>query len=128
MECSKRREEESLSYYNEYTQILSLYNELKTKSSRFPGQKIRHVYGEVTDISNHRPGLQTDYESLQSAIQQKNEAWLECNSRLINHQNLLHHEKKKSEVDSLRSTLIERDTKIQQLVDNKRKFVIKQSE
>jgi hypothetical protein len=73
--------------------------------------------------------LQIDYESLQSLIQQKNEAYLQCQNELNNYQNLLYHEKKKSEeVELLRSTLIERDTKFQQLVDNETTLLVKQSE
>jgi len=107
VEFSKHQHDESLSYYNEYTRILSLYNDLNTKSSQ----------------------LQIDYESLQSLIQQKNEAYLQCQNELNNYQNLLYHEKKKSEeVDLLRSTLIERDSKFQQLVDNETKLLVKQSE
>ncbi len=107
VEFSKRQHEESLSYYNEYTRILSLYNDLNTKSSQ----------------------LQIDYESLQSLIQQKNEAYLQCQNELNNYQNLLYHEKKKSEeIDLLRSTLVERDTKLQQLVENEIKLLVKQSE
>ena len=46
-----------------------------------------------------------------------------------NYQNLLYHEKKKSEeLDLLRSTLIERDTKLQQLVDHETTLLVKQSE
>lgn len=46
-----------------------------------------------------------------------------------NYQNLLYHEKKKSEeVELLRSTLIERDTKFQQLVDNETTLLVKLSE
>ncbi|CAF4809067.1 unnamed protein product, partial [Rotaria sp. Silwood2] len=56
VEFSKRQHDESLSYYNEYTRILSLYNELNTKYSQ----------------------LQIDNESVQSLIQQKNEAYLQC--------------------------------------------------
>ncbi len=107
VEFSKRQHDESLSYYNEYTRILSLHNELNTKSSQ----------------------LQIDYESLQSLIQQKNEAYLQCQNELNNYQNLLYHEKKRSEeLDLLRSTLIERDTKIQQLVDNETTLLVKLSE
>ena len=107
VEFSKRQHDESLSYYNEYTRILSLYNELNTKSSQ----------------------LQIDYESLQSLIQQKNEGYLQCQNELNNYQNLLYHEKKKSEeVELLRSTLIERDTKFQQLVDNETTLLVKLSE
>ena len=106
-EFSKRQHDESVSYYNEYTRILSIYNELNAKSSQ----------------------LQVDYESLQSLIQQKNEAYLQCQNELNNYQNLLYHEKKKSEeVELLRSTLIERDTKLQQLVDNETTLLVKQSE
>lgn len=106
-EFSKRQHDESLSYYNEYARILALYNELNTKSSQ----------------------LQSDYESLQSLIQQKNEGYLQCQNELNNYQNLLYHEKKKSEeIDLLRSTLIERDTKLQQLVDNETQLLVKQSE
>jgi hypothetical protein len=48
---------------------------------------------------------------------------------LNNYQNLLYHEKKRSEeLDLLRSTLIERDTKIQQLVDNETTLLVKLSE
>ncbi len=73
--------------------------------------------------------MQIDYESLQSLIQQKNEAYLQCQNELNNYQNLLYHEKKKSEeVELLRSTLIERDTKFQQLVDNETTLLVKQSE
>jgi hypothetical protein len=42
---------------------------------------------------------------------------------------LLYHEKKKSEdMDLLRSTLIERDLKLQQLVDNETQLLVRQSE
>ncbi|CAF3483968.1 unnamed protein product [Rotaria socialis] len=107
VEFSKRQHDESLSYYNEYTRILSLHNELNTKFSQ----------------------LQIDYESVQSLVQQKNEAYLQCQNELNNYQNLLYHEKKKSEeVDLLRATLIERDTKLQQMVDNETQLLVKQSE
>ncbi|CAF0924059.1 unnamed protein product [Rotaria sordida] len=107
VEFSKRQHDESLSYYNEYTRILSLYNELNTKNSQ----------------------LQIDSESVQSLIQQKNEAYLQCQNELNNYQNLLYHEKKKSEeIDLLRTTLIERDTKLQQLIDSETKLLVKQSE
>ncbi|CAF0716449.1 unnamed protein product [Adineta steineri] len=106
-EFSKHQHEESTSYYNEYTRILALHNELNTKHSQ----------------------LQIDYESLQSLIQQKNEGYLQCQNELNNYQNLLYHEKKKSEeIDLLRSTLIERDTKLQQLIDSETKLLVKQSE
>ncbi|CAF2808986.1 unnamed protein product [Rotaria sp. Silwood2] len=107
VEFSKRQHDESLSYYNEYTRILSLYNELNTKYSQ----------------------LQIDNESVQSLIQQKNEAYLQCQNELNNYQSLLYHEKKKSEeIELLRSTLIERDNKLQQLIDNETKLLVKQSE
>ncbi|CAF4670489.1 unnamed protein product [Rotaria sp. Silwood1] len=107
VEFSKRQHDESLSYYNEYSRILALHNELNIKYSQ----------------------LQIDNESVQSLIQQKNEAYLQCQNELNNYQNLLYHEKKKSEeIDLLRSTLIERDTKVQQLIDNETKLLVKQSE
>ncbi|UJR30030.1 hypothetical protein I4U23_017575 [Adineta vaga] len=107
VEFSKKQHDESVSYYNEYSRILSLHNELNTKHSQ----------------------LQIDYESLQSLIQQKNEGYLQCQNELNNYQNLLYHEKKKSEENEiLRSTLIERDAKLQQLIDNETKLLVKQSE
>lgn len=54
---------------------------------------------------------------------------MQCQNELNNYQNLLYHEKKKSEeFDLLRSTLIEREMKIQQLVDSETKLLVKQSE
>ena len=107
VEFSKKQHDESLSYYNEYTRILSLYNDLNGKYSQ----------------------LQIDYDSLQSVIQQKNEAYLQCQNELNNYQTLLYHEKKKSdEIDSLRSILTERDEKFQQLLDNETKLLVRQSE
>ena len=73
--------------------------------------------------------MQIDYESLQSLIQQKNEAYLQCQNELNNYQNLLYHEKKKCEdMELLRSTLIERDLKLQQLIDNETQLLVRQSE
>ena len=104
---SKRQHDESLSYYNEYTRILSLYNDLNAKHSQ----------------------LQIDYESLQSLIQQKNEAYLQCQNELNQHQNLLYHEKKKAEdADLLRAALIEREAKCQQLIDHETELLVKLSE
>ena len=107
VEFSKKQHDESLSYYNEYARILALHNELNSKQSQ----------------------LQVDYDSLQSLIQQKNEAYLQCQNELNNYQNLFYHEKKKAEeVDLLRSTLIERENKLQQYLANERDFLVKQAE
>ncbi|CAF1143604.1 unnamed protein product [Adineta steineri] len=107
LELSKRQHEESLSYYNEYTRIISLYNELNTKHSQ----------------------LQINYDSLQSLIQQKNEAYLQCQNELNTYQNLLYHQKKKSDdIDVLNSTLNERDIQLQQLIINEKQFINKQLE
>lgn len=107
IEFSKRQHDESLSYYNEYTRILSLHNELNAKFSQ----------------------LQIDYESIQSMVQQKNEAYLQCQNELNNYQNLLYHEKKRcEETEILRSTLIEREAKLQQLISNETTLLVKQSE
>jgi len=106
-EFSKKQHEESLSYYNEYTKILNLYNELNSKQSQ----------------------SQIEYESLQSLIQQKNEAYLQCQNELNNFQNLFYQEKKKSEEnDSLRSTLIDRENKLQQYIERETELLLKQSE
>jgi hypothetical protein len=82
-----------------------------------------------SELNTKYSQLQIDYESLQSLIQQKNEAYLQCQNELNNYQNLLYHEKKKSEeIDFLRSTLIERDTKLQQLIEHETDLLVKQSE
>ncbi|CAF3434428.1 unnamed protein product, partial [Rotaria socialis] len=75
LEISKSQEDESLSYYNEYTRILILYNELVTQYNQ----------------------LEIDYKSIQSLLQQKNEAYLQCQNELNTYQNLLYHQKKKSD-------------------------------
>ncbi|CAF3366927.1 unnamed protein product [Rotaria sp. Silwood1] len=87
--------------------ILTLYNDLNIKYSQ----------------------LEIDYKSIQSLIQQKNEAFLQCQNELNTYQNLLYHQKKKSDdIDLLRSTLNEREIKIQQLISNENQLLIKQSE
>ncbi|UJR16437.1 hypothetical protein I4U23_003339 [Adineta vaga] len=107
LELSQRQHEESLSYYNEYTRIVTLYNELNTKYSQ----------------------LQVDYESVQSLIQQKNEAYLQCQNELNTFQNLLYHQKKKSDdIDLLTSTLNERDQQLQQLMSNEKELLSRQTE
>ncbi|CAF2908409.1 unnamed protein product [Rotaria sp. Silwood2] len=107
LELSKRQEDESSSYYHEYARILSLYNDLNTKYSQ----------------------LEIDYKSIQSLLQQKNEAYLQCQNELNTYQNLLYHQKKKSDdIDLLRSTLNEREIKIQQLINNENQLLMKQSE
>ncbi|CAF3421572.1 unnamed protein product [Rotaria socialis] len=75
LEISKSQEDESLSYYNEDTRILILYNELVTKYNQ----------------------LEIDYKSIQSLLQQKNETYLQCQNELNTYQNLLYHQKKKSD-------------------------------
>ncbi|CAF4623861.1 unnamed protein product, partial [Rotaria socialis] len=75
LEISKSQEDESLSYYNEYTRILILYNELVTQYNQ----------------------LEIDYKSIQSLLQQKNETYLQCQNELNTYQNLLYHQKKKSD-------------------------------
>ncbi|CAF4043056.1 unnamed protein product, partial [Rotaria magnacalcarata] len=97
----------SLSYYNEYTRILILYNELVTKYNQ----------------------LEIDYKSIQSLLQQKNEAYLQCQNELNTYQNLLYHQKKKSDdIDQLRLTLNEREIKIQELLNSENQLLIKKSE
>ena len=107
LELTQRQHDESLSYYNEYTRILTLYNDLNNKYSQ----------------------LQIDYESIQTIIEQKNQAYLQCQNELNTFQNLLYHQKKKSDdIDSLRSSLNERETTLQHLVTNEKQFLIRQSE
>ncbi|CAF1028998.1 unnamed protein product [Rotaria sordida] len=107
LELYKRQQDESVSYYNEYTRIFTLYNDLNTKYNQ----------------------LEIDYKSIQSLIQQKNEAYLQCQNELNNYQNLLYHQKKKSDdIDLLRSTLNEREIKLQQLINNENQLLIKQTE
>ena len=107
VEFSKRQHEESLSYYNEYTRVLALFNELNTKYTQ----------------------VQIDYETLQSLVQQKTEAYLQCQNELANYQNLLYHEKKKTdELEPIRAALTERDSRVQQLLDTEARLLLKQSE
>ncbi|CAF3367240.1 unnamed protein product [Rotaria sp. Silwood1] len=107
LKLSKCQQDESISYYHEYMRILTLYNDLNIKYSQ----------------------LEIDYKSIQSLIQQKNEAFLQCQNELNTYQNLLYHQKKKSDdIDLLRSTLNEREIKIQQLISNENQLLIKQSE
>lgn len=104
---SKPKQDEPLSYYDEYTNILTLYDNLKSKYSQ----------------------LEIDYHSLQSVIQQKNEAYLQCQNELNVYQNLLYHQKKKSDdIDLLRTTLNERDVKLQELTYSENQLRIRQSE
>ncbi|CAF3557882.1 unnamed protein product [Rotaria socialis] len=106
-EISKNQEDESLSYYNEYTRILILYNELVTKYNQ----------------------LEIDYKSIQPLLQQKNEAYLQCQNELNTYRNLLYHQKKKSDdIDQLRSTLNEREIKIQEILSSENQLQIKKSE
>ncbi|CAF4060096.1 unnamed protein product, partial [Rotaria magnacalcarata] len=106
-ETSGNQEDKSLSYYNEYTRILILYNELVTKYNQ----------------------LEIDYKSIQSLLQQKNEAYLQCQNELNTYQNLLYHQKKKSDdIDQLRLTLNEREIKIQELLNSENQLLIKKSE
>ena len=106
LQLSTKQHEESLSYYNEYTRILNIYNELTGKYSQ----------------------LQVECESIQSVIQQKNEAYLQCQNELNTYQNLFYHQKKKTEEsDLLRSMLNERDEQLQKLIDdNQIKFTFNQ--
>lgn len=70
-----------------------------------------------------------DYESLQSLIQQKNEAYLQCQNELNNYQNLYYHEKKKSEeMEHLRSTLNEKEKKLNEYHQRETELLWKQSE
>jgi hypothetical protein len=56
-------------------------------------------------------------------IQQKNEAYLQCQNELNTYQNLFYHQKKKSDdSEQLRSTLAERDRQIEQYVDAQRQM------
>ena len=65
------------------------------------------------DLNRTHSQLQVEYESVQSLLQQKNEAYLQCQNESNNYQNLFYHEKKKSdEIDLLRATLLERETKL----------------
>lgn len=107
LQLSNKQHEESLSYYNEYMRILNIYNELTGKYSQ----------------------LQIDYESIQSVIQQKNEAYLQCQNELNTYQNLCYHQKKKSDdIDLLRSTLNERENQLQKLIDEEKQWLNKQIE
>jgi chromosome segregation ATPase len=86
---------------------LTVYNELNAKYSQ----------------------VQIDYESIQSLVQQKNEAYLQCQNELNTYQNLLYHQKKKSDdIDLLHSTLNEREIQYQQLITNEKQLLFKQSE
>ncbi|CAF1686079.1 unnamed protein product, partial [Adineta ricciae] len=107
LEASQRQHEESLAYYNEYTRIVTLYNELNTKYSQ----------------------LQIDYESIQTLIQQKNEAYLQCQNELNTFQNLLYHQKKKSDDnDLLTAKLNEREQQLQEMVAKKNELITRQEE
>ncbi|CAF1628664.1 unnamed protein product, partial [Adineta ricciae] len=107
LEASQRQHEESLAYYNEYTRIVTLYNELNTKYSQ----------------------LQIDYESIQTLIQQKNEAYLQCQNELNTFQNLLYHQKKKSDDnDLLTAKLNEREQQLQEMVAKENEFITRQKE
>lgn len=73
--------------------------------------------------------LEIDYTSLESLIQQKNEAYLQCQNELNTYQNLYYHQKKKSDdIDLLRSRLNEREIRLQELINNENQLIIKQSE
>lgn len=107
LQLSNKQHEESLSYYNEYMRIVSIYNELTGKYSQ----------------------LQIEHESIQSIIQQKNEAYLQCQNELNTFQNLFYHQKKKSDdIDLLRSTLTERESQLQKLIDEEKQWTSKQCE
>lgn len=107
LQISTKQHEESLSYYNEYTRILNIYNELTGKYSQ----------------------LQIEHESIQGMIQQKNEAYLQCQNELNTYQNLFYHQKKKTdESDSLRLMLNERDERLEKFSDEEKQWSIKQSE
>ena len=107
LESNKHQHDTSISYYDEYLHIQSLYNDLCAKYSQ----------------------LEIDYKSIQSLIQQKNEAYLQCQNELNTYQNLLYYEKKKSDdIDFLRSQLNEREIQLQELVDNKKQLLVKQTE
>ena len=73
--------------------------------------------------------LHIDSESVQSIIQQKNEAYLQCQNELNTFQNLFYHEKKRTDdIDLLRSTLNERESQLQQFIANEQQLLTKQSE
>ncbi len=67
--------------------------------------------------------------STMNLIQQKNEAYLQCQNELNTYQNLLYHQKKKSDdIDLLHSTLNQREIDLQQLINNEKQLLSKQSE
>ncbi|CAM4851584.1 unnamed protein product, partial [Rotaria magnacalcarata] len=73
--------------------------------------------------------LEIDYKSIQSLLQQKNEAYLQCQNELNTYQNLLYHRKKRSDdIDQLRLTLNEREIKIQEILSSENQLQIKKSE
>lgn len=56
-------------------------------------------------------------------IQQKSEAYLQCQNELNTYQNLFYHQKKKTdESDLLRSTLDERDRQIEEHLERQRQM------
>lgn len=106
-ELSARQHDESVSYYNEYNRILILYNELNTKYIQ----------------------LEIDYQSIQSLVQQKTEAYLQCQNELNIFKNLYYEQKKKSDdIEQLRSNLNERNVQLEELKVNEQDLLNKQNQ
>ena len=89
--------------------------EQQSDASTVSSEEHSRLVSRYNDLNRKHSQLQVEYESVQSLLQQKNEAYLQCQNESNNYQNLFYHEKKKSdEIDLLRATLLERETKLEE--------------